>query len=307
MAIVDHGDGSAPRACTLLSGLTKANGIAYDAATRSLYVAEPQAIKRFDGVDDAALAGCDPAPLSWRLVAGPELLPDAAMHSTRHLGLSPVDGKLYANIGAPFNIGNCTNPFCTIVRMNRNGSGVEFFARGVRNAAGFTWHPGTGQLVFSGMERDLMGALQAPAPASAPGAARQAVWAGRAAVAATVPARLPRLTPPRAGDDQPDDLLGLANTSTPGVDFRWPYCHWWAAKTGRARCLGRRRRPPQLCRMPLLAKPCIVAAQGGRGPTGAAPAGCGHRATGCQHDAARFGGGRAAAASRRRDRGALQG
>lgn len=282
MALVDRGGGAPVEACAVLTGLDKPNGIAYDASTGSLFVAEHRAISRWGGVDASALAGCDPALLDGpHGVAGPELLPDAALHGVRHLALGPADGKLYVHVGAPFNFGNCTDPYCTILRLDPDGGDPEVFARGgwsrwggggkgegrcretggwwlgeacgrdppsplppllfagrhavprscapapdarpppsllpascrrrwlstrcprlstfrrllgaaagVRNSAAFTFHhPGTGLLVFSGMERDQM------------------------------------------GDDIPDDLLGMADPQAPGADFRWPYCHWWDGQT----------------------------------------------------------------------------
>ena len=39
-ALVDRHDGTPVAACTLLSGLQNANGVAYDRATGALYVAE---------------------------------------------------------------------------------------------------------------------------------------------------------------------------------------------------------------------------------------------------------------------------
>jgi glucose/arabinose dehydrogenase len=62
---------------------------------------------------------------------------------------------------------------------------------GIRNAAGFGWHP-AGRLLFSGMERDHM------------------------------------------GNDRPDDILAAADAVQPGVDFNWPYCHWWGGSLSAA-------------------------------------------------------------------------
>jgi glucose/arabinose dehydrogenase len=41
--------------------------------------------------------------------------------------------------------------------MNPDGSGRETYAEGIRNSAGFTWHPETGELWFTDNGRDLMG------------------------------------------------------------------------------------------------------------------------------------------------------
>ncbi|KAI3430519.1 hypothetical protein D9Q98_005112 [Chlorella vulgaris] len=156
-ALIDRLDGSEVEACTLLSGQDNPNGIAYDATTGSLYVAEVRAITRYDNVDAAALAGCDASLLTSTQIAGPDVLPAQASHANRALGIGPTDGKLYFTVGAPFNVDVCVDPYCSIHRINKDGSGAEVFARGIRNAAGWDWHPGTGALLWAGMERDEMG------------------------------------------------------------------------------------------------------------------------------------------------------
>jgi glucose/arabinose dehydrogenase len=41
--------------------------------------------------------------------------------------------------------------------MKPDGSGLEVFARGVRNAVGFDWHPETKELWFTDNGRDWLG------------------------------------------------------------------------------------------------------------------------------------------------------
>ncbi|PRW57690.1 sorbosone dehydrogenase [Chlorella sorokiniana] len=184
-ALVSRG-GAPAQACTLLSGLDNPNGIAYDRATQSLYVAEVRAMTRHDNVDAAALANCDASLLRSTQLAGGDVMPAQASHANRALAIGPRDGKLYYTVAAPFNIpptpAGCQLPYCTIWRMNKDGSGAEVYASGIRNAAGFQFHPASGDLLFSGMERDYM------------------------------------------GNDSPDDLL-VAVTG-PGMNFTWPFCHW---------------------------------------------------------------------------------
>ncbi len=43
------------------------------------------------------------------------------------------------------------------MRMNRDGSGLEVYARGVRNSVGFDWDPRTGELWFTDNGRDMLG------------------------------------------------------------------------------------------------------------------------------------------------------
>ena len=47
--------------------------------------------------------------------------------------------------------------YATITRLNKDGSGREIFARGIRNSVGFTWHPETKELWFTDNGRDSMG------------------------------------------------------------------------------------------------------------------------------------------------------
>lgn len=155
-ALVDRKDGSPVTACSLLKGLDVPNGIAYDAATGILYVAEVRRIQSYTWVDQAALEGCNATRIRARRVVGDDVLPEQAAHRSRGLGLGP-DGRLYVTVAAPFNYDVCVDPYCTIMRMEKNGSSPEVFARGIRNAASFDWHSETKALVFSGMERDLMG------------------------------------------------------------------------------------------------------------------------------------------------------
>ncbi|KAL4439877.1 hypothetical protein ABPG75_002878 [Micractinium tetrahymenae] len=155
-AMVDQKDGSPVETCLLLSGLTQPNGIAYDTAAGILYVAEIRRIQSYTWVDQAALEGCNATRIRARQIVGDDVLPDQADHKSRGLGLGP-DGRLYVTVAAPFNYDVCVDPYCSIMRVEKNGSNPEIFARGIRNAAAFDWHPDTQALVFSGMERDQMG------------------------------------------------------------------------------------------------------------------------------------------------------
>ena len=61
-------------------------------------------------------------------------------------------------MGAPCNI--CepdAQRYANILRMNADGSGMETFARGVRNTVGFDWQPQTRELWFTDNGRDMLG------------------------------------------------------------------------------------------------------------------------------------------------------
>lgn len=47
--------------------------------------------------------------------------------------------------------------YSNILRMNADGSGMETFARGVRNTVGFDWQPQTRELWFTDNGRDMLG------------------------------------------------------------------------------------------------------------------------------------------------------
>lgn len=56
-------------------------------------------------------------------------LPPQAGHPARALALGP-DGRLYFSVAAPFNVGDCGTEYCTLRRVELNGTGFEVFARG---------------------------------------------------------------------------------------------------------------------------------------------------------------------------------
>jgi len=65
---------------------------------------------------------------------------------------------LYVPVGAPCNI--CEpdeNRYALINRMKPDGSGLEVFARGIRNTVGFDWHPESKELWFTDNGRDWLG------------------------------------------------------------------------------------------------------------------------------------------------------
>lgn len=224
-ALVDRRDGSPVRACTLLSSQDNPNGVAYDAATRSLYVAEVRAITRYDNVDAAALAGCDPGLLQATEVAGADLLPPQASHANRALAIGPEDGKLYVTVAAPFNVAECVDPYCTIHRLDRNGSGWEVFARGGPGPLQPALLPCSAPCCCAVL---LMAhpapvhplGITAPLPA---GIRNAAGFDWNAETGALLWSGMER---DRMGDDLPDDVLGASFPDQPGVDWGFPYCHW---------------------------------------------------------------------------------
>lgn len=147
-ALVDaNGDYRADRVVTILSGRTYPNGVAF--RNGSLYVAEVPRVLRLDNIEQSL--DNPPRPVVVR-----DGYPTDRAHQWKFIAFGP-DGKLYVPIGVPFNVGPRRERYGTITRMNPNGSGVETFARGLRNTVGFDWDPQTRELWFTDNGRDRMG------------------------------------------------------------------------------------------------------------------------------------------------------
>jgi glucose/arabinose dehydrogenase len=130
------------------SGLREPAGVAF--RDGALYVSAVSRILRFDDIENRL--DNPPAP-----VVVSEAFPPDGHHGRKFVAFGP-DGKLYVPVGAPCNI--CApNPdrYANIMRMNRNGSALEVYARGVRNTVGFDWDPRTGELWFTDNGRDWLG------------------------------------------------------------------------------------------------------------------------------------------------------
>lgn len=122
------------------SGLEFLNG--------ALYVGAVDRILRYDNIESRLDQPPEPVVIS-------DVLPDKTHHGWKYLRFGP-DGKLYIPVGVPCNI--CDDEgFGDIRRMNADGSGMEFYAYGVRNSVGLTFHPENGDLWFTDNGRDMMG------------------------------------------------------------------------------------------------------------------------------------------------------
>jgi glucose/arabinose dehydrogenase len=92
-----------------------------------------------------------------QLLALPGGAKDLYGHRTRTIALGP-DGKLYLSVGSSCDV--CledTPQRAAILRMNKDGSGVEVFAAGLRNTVGFDWRPFTNELWGADMGRNNLG------------------------------------------------------------------------------------------------------------------------------------------------------
>ncbi len=127
------------------SGLQLPVGVAY--RDGSLYVSAVNRILRFDDIERRQDQPGAPVVVTDRL-------PSETHHGWKFIAFGP-DGKLYVPVGAPCNV--CepdAQRHGNISRMNADGSGLEIFARGVRNSVGFDWQPQTRELWFTDNGRD---------------------------------------------------------------------------------------------------------------------------------------------------------
>ncbi len=140
--------GAPPEVLTLASGLALPVGVAFH--NGALYVSAVDRVLRFDDIESRL--GDPPKP-----VVATDRLPKDRHHGWKFIAFGP-DGKLYVPVGAPCNI--CepdADRYANIMRMNADGSGVETFARGIRNTVGFDWDPRTRELWFTDNGRDWLG------------------------------------------------------------------------------------------------------------------------------------------------------
>jgi glucose/arabinose dehydrogenase len=142
------GDGRADRRHVIVEGLERPHGL--DLHDGWLYVGEPGAVGRirFDPVARATSGSFE------RIVTG---LPSGGNHWTRTVRFGP-DGWMYVSIGSSCNVCEESDPRrAALVRYRPDGSGEEIYATGLRNAVGFDWRPGTGELYATDNGRDLLG------------------------------------------------------------------------------------------------------------------------------------------------------
>ena len=148
-AVLDRDqDQAADEVIVVADGLDSPNGVAFHRG--ALYVAEISRVLRFDAIE--ADPGNPPEP-----VVVNSSFPTDTHHGWKYIAFGP-DGRLYIPVGAPCNVCERGDPrYAGIMRMAADGSGLEIFARGVRNTVGFDWHPATNVLWFTDNGRDWMG------------------------------------------------------------------------------------------------------------------------------------------------------
>ncbi|MFQ5896169.1 MAG: PQQ-dependent sugar dehydrogenase [Nitrospinota bacterium] len=141
------GDGRADRVVVFAEGLNLPHGLAFHGGY--LYVAETDKVRKMrDGNGDLRADGPGEVIIRGIPTGG---------HWTRTIGFGP-DGKLYLSVGSSCNVCIERDPRrAAIVRYNADGTGEGVYARGIRNAVGFRWHPETGELWATNNGRDWLG------------------------------------------------------------------------------------------------------------------------------------------------------
>ncbi|MDP8922741.1 MAG: sorbosone dehydrogenase family protein [Chloroflexota bacterium] len=145
------GDGRADGAEVVAEGLNAPHGIVFHYG--ALYVGETNRVSRLTDADgDGVYEGHE-------VLAD---LPSGRGHSARTLGFGP-DGMLYVSVGSSCNVCNEEDERrAAILQMAPDGSGARIYARGLRNAVGFVFHPATGELWATNNGRDMLGDDEPP-------------------------------------------------------------------------------------------------------------------------------------------------
>ena len=143
----DHNK-KADEVITIARRMNMPNGVAF--RDGALYVAEVNRVLRYDSIESRLK---DPP----RPVVVNDGFPTDTWHGWKFIRFGP-DGMLYVPVGAPCNICERDDKrYASIMRMNPDGSGLEVYARGVRNTVGFDWDPKSNDLWFTDNGRDYLG------------------------------------------------------------------------------------------------------------------------------------------------------
>lgn len=131
-------------------------------------------------------------------------------HRTRTLVSGP-DGKLYLSVGSSCDVCEEQSPLrATVLRFNPDGSGLEIFARGLRNSVGIAFRPYTAELWGVDMGRNNIGAGLPPEELNLIEAAKDYGW------------------PYCYGDRQPNPEFNDAARCATTVPPRWSFGAHWA-------------------------------------------------------------------------------
>jgi glucose/arabinose dehydrogenase len=144
----ENGDYRADRVYIVAKGLNMPNGVTF--RNGALYIAEVNRILRIDNIGEHLEDPPKPVVVN-------DGFPSDRAHGWKYIAFGP-DDMLYVPVGMPCNVCERSDPrYGTIMRMRPDGTGLEVFARGLRNSVGFAWHPVTKELWFTDNGRDWMG------------------------------------------------------------------------------------------------------------------------------------------------------
>ena len=137
--------GTAESVVTVVEGLREPHGLAFH--NGKLYVAENSQVQRFDW-DEASLKATNGKVLVD--------LPKGGGHSSRTILFH--NGKMYVSAGSSCNICDEKDPRrATVMRYNDDGTGMEIFAKGLRNTVGMALSPTTNTIWGTDNGRDNLG------------------------------------------------------------------------------------------------------------------------------------------------------
>ena len=181
--LLDDGSGVAATTQTVLSGLNQPHGIAFDDGY--LYVGETNQIVRVPYTDGVVQKDAKEVVIANLPTGG---------HATRTVNFGP-EGVMYVAVGSSCNVCLETNPLrAAITAFAPDGSGRQPFATGLRNAVGFVFQPGTGDMWATVNGRDNIGDDMGLSGADAT----------------------------RATDNLPPDYVTRVSA---GGDYGWPRCY----------------------------------------------------------------------------------
>ena len=143
-----NGDGIADDIQVVADNLVRPSSLAFY-HDGSLYVGETTRILRLSAPDATSV-------FQQRQVVIDGLPSEG--HNTRSVLFSPNWQTLFVSVGSSCNVCIESDPRrAAIMRYNPDGSGGEVFARGLRNAVGITFRPGTNELWATNNGRDHLG------------------------------------------------------------------------------------------------------------------------------------------------------
>ncbi len=152
-------DGKVQSSSVFATGLTMPYGIAFYPPGPNpayVYIGNTNSVVRFP-YKNGDLKATGPAEVIVPSIPGGGKY--GGGHWTRSLVFSNDGKKFFVGVGSKENVGEdpAEKDRADILEFNPDGSGMQIYASGVRNASGLMMHPKTGQLWVAVNERDALG------------------------------------------------------------------------------------------------------------------------------------------------------